>query len=307
MFWIKLKRVIKNGWTNFRRNSLVSYAAVLVTTITLLVATGVFLMQALLNNTILQVESKVDIAVYFTIDAQEEKILALKTTLEDLPEVASIEYHSSDEQVLEFRQRHADDFLTLQALDELGDNPFGGSLLIKAKNPSQYETIAHVLEGDNQIARDNAQIIERINYSQNKLVIDRLNKMISNARDFGLTAVLVLSLISIIIVYTTIRLTIYMSREEIAIMRLVGASRAYVRAPFVVVGLLYGFFAFVISNAILLPILYFIGTRMSALLGFDVYNYYLSNFFYLGGIVLLIGLFLGSISSFLAVRRYLNV
>jgi cell division transport system permease protein len=279
----------------------------LVTTITLSVATAIFLFHAILANAITQVQNKVDIAVYFTIDAPEESILALESSLQKLPEVASVQYASADEQVLQFRDRHADDYLTLQALDELGDNPFGGSLLIKAKDSTQYEAIANMLEGDSQIAQDNAQIIERINYSQNKLVIDRLNSLIDNARNIGLAVTVVLGLISIIIVFTTVRLTIYMAREEIGIMRLVGASTAYVRAPFIVGGLLYGFFAFVIATAIFLPLAYFLGKHATSILGFNLYNYYLGHFLSIGGSVLLLGLFLGGVSSYLAVRRYLNV
>jgi cell division transport system permease protein len=307
MFWIRLQRVLRSGWINFRRNGLVSYAAILVTTITLSVATGIFLAQAVLDSAITQVQEKVDIAVYFTVDASEDSILALQDTLQTLPEVSTTTYLSADQQVLNFRERHADDYLTLQALEELGENPFGGSLLIKAKDSTQYESIARVLEGDSDIARENASIIERINYSQNKLVIDRLNMLIDNINDIGFVATFILGLISIVIVYTTVRLTIYIAKEEIGIMRLVGASSRYVRAPFIVGGLLYGFFAFLISVAIFLPLTYFAGRHATDILGFNIYTYYLSNFFSIGGIVLLIGLFLGAVSSYLAVRRYLDV
>ncbi len=307
MFWVRLQRVLKSGWINFRRNGLVSYAAILVATITLAVVTGIFLFHAVLTSAIAQVQDKVDIAVYFTVDAPEEDILKLEDTLQKLPEVAFVTYNSADQQVLAFRERHADDYLTIQALEELGDNPFGGSLLIKAKDSTQYEAIANVLEGDNQIARENAQIIERINYSQNKVVIDRLNQLIENVNTIGLIVTVILSLISIVIVFTTVRLTIYIAKEEIGIMRLVGASSSYVRAPFIVGGLLYGFFAFIIVTAVFLPLTYFLGTHASGVLGFNLYTYYTSHFFTIGGSVLLVGLFLGAVSSYLAVRRYLNV
>lgn len=307
MFWVKVKRVIKSGWINFRRNGLVSYAAILVTTITLSVVTALFLFQAVLNTAIVSLQDKVDIAVYFTIDAEEEQILMLKQTLEKLPEVARVDYSSADEEVLQFRDRHANDYLTLQALDELGDNPFGGALRIKAKDSTQYESIAKVLEGDNQVARDNSQIIERINYSQNRLVIDRLNDLIHAARRIGVAVMIVLSIISIVIMYTTIRLTIYIAREEIGIMRLVGASGAYVRAPFVVEGILYGFFAWLLSMLLFVPITYLLGRHAQTIIGMDLYSYYISHFFTIGGMVLLVGIILGVVSSLLAVRRYLNV
>jgi cell division transport system permease protein len=298
---------MRSGWINFRRNGLVSYAAILVATITLSVVTALFLFQAVLQTAITNLQDRVDIAVYFTVDAPEENILSLKDTLEKLPEVSAVDYSSADEEVLDFRERHADDYLTLQALDELGDNPFGGALRIKAKDSTQYEAIAKVIEGDSQIARDNSQIIERVNYSQNKTVIDRLNALIAGADRVGLAITLILSLVSIIIMYTTIRLTIYISREEIGIMRLVGASGAYVRAPFMVEGMLYGAFAWILSTLLFLPVTYIIGNRTVDILGINIYTYYVSHFFSIGLLVLLIGLFLGVVSSLIAVRRYLNV
>ena len=90
MFWVRLQRVLRSGWINFRRNSLVSYAAILVTTITLSVATGIFLFRAVLENGITQLQQRVDIAVYFSVDAPEESILSLESELEKLPEVASV-------------------------------------------------------------------------------------------------------------------------------------------------------------------------------------------------------------------------
>jgi len=307
MFWVNAKRVVRAGWTNFRRNGLVSYAAILVTTITLSVVTALFLFNAVLRTTIDGLQTQVDVAVYFTIDAEEERILALKKTLEELPEVSSVEYTSADQEVLAFRERHADDYLTLQALEELGDNPFGGNLRIKAHDSTQYESIVNVLEGDSQIARDNAQIIDRINFAQNKVVIDRLNSLISNTRDIGLIATIILSLISVTIMFTTVRLTIYIVREEIGIMRLVGASGTYIRMPFLVEGMLYGFFAWILTFIIFLPITYLLGNQATDILGLNVYTFYLEHFFAIGGTVLVVGLVLGAVSSLLAVRKYLNV
>jgi cell division transport system permease protein len=218
-----------------------------------------------------------------------------------------VQYISADQQVVAFRDRHANDYLTLQALNELGDNPFGGLLQITAKDSSQYEAIAQVLEGNGDIAQRNSQIISRINYSQNKEVINRLNALIFNARRIGLITTLILSLVSIIIMHTTIRLTIYMAREEIGIMRLVGASGAYVRAPFLVQGMLYGAFAWLVTNLLFFVLTYVASVKLTLLLGIDLYAYYTSHFFSVSGLVLLIGLLLGTISSLLAVRRYLNV
>lgn len=208
---------------------------------------------------------------------------------------------------MDFRNRHADDYLTLQALDEIGSNPFGGSIRIKAKDSSQYEAIASLLEGDSQVARENSQIIERINFAQNKIVIEKLNNIIATAKSGGLATTLILSLISIIIMYTTVRLTIYMSREEIGVMRLVGASSSYVRGPFIVEGMFYGFFAWLATTVLFLPITYIVTRQVGSLIAMNLYKYYISHLLSVGLFVLLVGLLLGAISSYFAARKYLNV
>ena len=107
--------------------------------------------------------------------------------------------------------------------------------------------------------------------------------------------------------YTTVRLTIYMSREEIGVMRLVGASSSYVRGPFIVEGILYGFFAWVATTLLFLPITYVLTRQIGALMPMNLYQYYVSHLFSIGGFVLLVGMILGALSSYFAARKYLNV
>ena len=147
-----LKRVIKGGFLNFKRGGVVSWAAVLVVTITLSVITFIILLQAVLHFSLNQIKDKVDVTIYFTTGAPEDQILALKSSLEQLPEVASVSYTSADDALAQFRDRHESDYPTIQALDELGTNPLGAYLNIKAKDVSQYGDIATFLQSDNAIS-----------------------------------------------------------------------------------------------------------------------------------------------------------
>ena len=110
-----LKRIIRNGFLNFKRGGVVSWAAVLVVTITLSVVTLTILLQAALYFSLDQIKDKVDVTIYFTTEATESKILDLKFSLEKLPEVALITYTSSDEALQIFKDRHAGDYPTIQA------------------------------------------------------------------------------------------------------------------------------------------------------------------------------------------------
>ncbi|MFA6524412.1 MAG: permease-like cell division protein FtsX [Candidatus Paceibacterota bacterium] len=301
-----LRRIIKSGFVNFKRNGIISWAAVLVTTITLSVIATIIFLHAVLYSSLDQIKNKVDVTIYFNVGSSEDKILALKASLEKLPEVAQVSYTSDEEALKLFRERHSNDYPTIQALDEIKDNPLGGYLNVKAKEVSQYETIANFMKSDNALVLGSASIIDKVNYHQNKLVIDRLNSIIAGSQKLGFIITFILIIISLVITFNTIRLAIFISREEIGIMRLVGASKMQVRGPFVIEGAIYGFIATAITLILYLPVTIWLGNNMTDFLGLNLYDYYLSNFFQISGIVLLSGVMLGMLSSFLAVRRYLN-
>ena len=301
-----LKRIIKAGVLGFIRNGLVSSAAVLVLTITLSVITSIILLQALLSFSINQIKDKVDVTIYFTTSAPEDKILSLKESLLKLPEVADVSYTSRAEALRLFRERHQNDYPTIQALDEINENPLGSYLNVRATEIAQYESIANFLKSDNALTLGAESIIDKVDYYRNKLVIDRLNAIVSGAQKFGFIVTLILIIISIITTLNTIRLTIFTSKEEIGVMRLVGASRVRIRGPFMVEGAICGIFATVITLLIFWPITAWFGSNTSAFLGLDFYEYYVSNLFQIFVINLLSGILLGMISSFLAIRRYLN-
>jgi len=299
-----LKRIIKGGFVNFTRGGLISFAAVLVVTITLSVITFIILLQAVLVSSLDAIKDKVDVTIYMNVGAPENKILAFQNSLEKLPEVVSVSYTSAEEVLRQFRDRHADDYSTIASLDEIGVNPFGATLNIKTKEISQYESIANFLKSDNALALDSAQIINHPSY--NKLVIDRLSNIISGAQKLGFLVTLVLIIISIIITFNTIRLTIFIAKEEIGVMRLVGASKMHVRGPFMIEGVIYGVIATLATLIIFWPATAWLGRNMTSFLGLNVYHYYLANFFQIFAIILLSGILLCVISSFWAVRRYLN-
>lgn len=303
---MELKRIIKAGILNFTRNGIISWAAVLVVTITLSVIASLLFLQAVLHSSLDQIKDKVDVTIYFNVNAPEDKIMSLKESLEKLPEVASVAYTSDTQALQLFRDRHSGDYPTIQALDEIKDNPLGAYLNVKAKEVSQYESIANFLKSDNALVLGSASIIDKINYHQNKLVIERLNSIINGAQKLGFLVTLVLIFISIVITFNTIRLTIFISKEEIGVMRLVGASKMRVRGPFMVEGAIYGVVATLITLILFLPLTIWFGRNMTDFLGLNMYDYFISNFLQIFSILLLSGVMLGMISSSLATRRYLN-
>lgn len=307
--WLATKRIIQSGLQSFFRNSFVSLSSVLVMTITLFIIVSVMLLGGFFNYSLTQLKDKVDVTVYFVTTAQESDILAVQKSLEALPEVDSVTYTSRDQALANFQAKHANDSLTLAALNELGDNPLGASLNIKAKDPSQYAGIADFLSGNSSelLSSDGSTIIDTVDYTQNKLVIDRLNNIINSANKLGLWLAILFILISITVTFNTIRLTIFMAKDEISVMRLVGASNKYVKGPFVVSGIFCG-----IISAFLVLILFAIITFSinryygAYFVGFDVFEYYMGSFFKIFAIVFSSGILLGTLASYLAVQKYLK-
>jgi cell division transport system permease protein len=303
----RFRRVFRAGATTFSRSGLVSFATVLIMTATLVIIATLMMLSAVLSNTLTAIEDKVDINVYFTTNADEADILSVKSKLETQPNVAKVTYTSRDQALEEFRARHADDQLTLSALDQLGENPLGASLSIKASDPSQYAGIVNYLSSDSNIPGGSG-IIERVNYYQNKTVIDRLTQAIGTTQKAGLAIVLLFAIASVIIAFATVRLAIYSSRDEIAVMRLVGASNMFIRGPFIVAGIIGGLISAVITMILFYPATWYAGHKLASWLGgFNLFSYYVSHFLLIFAVLVGSGILLGGIASFVAVRRYLRI
>lgn len=309
MFWLNLKRVSKTGFISFWRNGLVSFSSVFVLSVTLFIMGSLIVASAFLNASLSELEQKVDINVYFTTSAPEDKILTLQGRLENLPEVSYVEYITREQALEDFKRRNKDNVLILQSLDELEENPLGAVFNIKAINPSQYEGIAEYLEDEmgQDIAGESSGIIDNINYYQNKIVIDRLADLIEGSNKLGVIISIVLLAMAVMVSFNTIRLAIYNSREEIGVMKLVGASKSYIRGPFIVEGVMAGVFATIIAVLLLFVSMTWLSSATVEFFGgLDFAYYYRENFSELFIILLLSGILVGMLASFIAIRRHLE-
>lgn len=308
MLFTSIRRISKSGFQNFWRNGFVTLASILVMTVTLFVIGSTIFLSAVLDSSLAQIQEKVDVNVYLVTEAPEAEALLLQEKIEELPEVRETEYISKQEVLENFRERHAGDELTLQALDELGGNPFGAVINIRAEQASDYEDVAQFLESDAVLTSSGDSIVESVNFFRNQEVISKLTQIIDSTQALSFFITLFLVALTVLITYNTIRLAIYTAREEISIMRLVGASNSYIRGPFVVEGVLYGFVAGIVTLLILYPITYLIGDSTERFfVNFNVFSYYINNFGEIFLVILAGGIAIGAISSYLAVKRHLRV
>ncbi len=295
------KRLLLAGWTNFTRNTYLSVAVTGVMSLTLLLILGLMSFQFLTSSLVTSLEDKLDISVYFKTEAPDDQALSVKSDLEKLPEVSSVVYISREQVLVDFRSDHADEPTTLQALDELDDNPFGATLNIRAKDAQQYSAITTFVEHSRY--REQMRDIQN-----NQEVIKRINSLTTGLRTWGFVVTLIIALIAILITFNTIRLTIYNQKQEIEIMRLVGASNWQIRGPYLTEGGMYGLFSTVISLLIFYPVLYHISGKMSSFIpDVNLFHYFARNSWQFILITLVIGLALGILSSIIAIRKHLKI
>lgn len=302
-----IRRVVKAGFVGFWRNAYVSLSSVFVITVALFVIGATMMLDQLLVVSLKNLESKVDINVYFVTSAQEADVFVLKNSLEAMPDVASVNYVSKEEVLAQYRNRNQTDTVAMQALDALSENPFGATLIIQAKETTQYENIARFLEDQQLKETSQNPLIDRINYNRTKDAIDRLTSIMGAVERGSFITLMVLIGAAILITFNTIRLAIYTAREEIAVMRLVGASNAFIRGPFLLQGIMYGFVAGTLALLSIYPMLVWVGPKTAEFFEFNVYDYFIQDFAHIFLVIVGIGVVLGFVSSILAIARYLKV
>jgi cell division transport system permease protein len=318
MIFTSFKRIARTGFINFWRNGFLSFAAIVVITLSLCTFGALIFASAFGRTLLTEVKNKVDINVYFTLDAQESDILALQKDIDSLAQVTKTEYVSRDQALSDFKDRWKDNTLIMQGLDEIGTNPFPASINIKAKDPGQYGNIAAYLKGKNPTDSSGVPIIDKVNYEDNKLIIDRLGSIIPTVEKTGSVVAIILLIVAIIVVWNTIRLIIYAARDEISVMKLVGASNTFVRGPFVISGIMYGIISGIITLIVLGACAYWSDSLILRFVGIDVASnfelmvnvfssYFTANFGQIFTIIMSAGIILGGLSSYIAARRYLRV
>jgi cell division transport system permease protein len=206
----------------------------------------------------------------------------------------------------EYRNRNQGNEIALQALEELNQNPLGATIAVQARETSQYEEVARYLDEQKALEDVSAPVIDVINYARNKDSIDTLTGIIEAVERTTFFVMVILLLAATLITFNTIRLAIYTSREEISIMRLVGASNMFIRGPFMLQGVMYGLLAGLLTLALFYPILIWVGPETAAFFEINLFDYYMTNFKTIFGVIVGIGVGLGLVSSTLAVARYLR-
>ncbi|MFA5386448.1 MAG: permease-like cell division protein FtsX [Candidatus Paceibacterota bacterium] len=299
-----LSRIIKFGLQRFWRNASLSTATIAIMFLALIVFGGINLFNVISRTTLTSIQDKIDISVFFKSTTPEDEILKIQSTLKAMPEVKNTEYISRDKALEIFKEQHQGDETITQAIDQAGENPLLASISIKAQDPKQYQMIASFLGGD-----EFKNSVEKVSYDErNSQMIDRLIKIIDTTRLFGLLVTIFLTLIAVLVTLAAIGLAIHSSRDEIGIMRLVGASNFFTSGPYIVEGITYGLISAILSMIILFPIVYFGSPYVKVFVPeMNLKQYFDSHFFLILLQQILFGIVVGVTSSVIAVRKYLKI
>ncbi|MBI4117781.1 MAG: ABC transporter permease [Parcubacteria group bacterium] len=300
-----LFRAVKYAAQDFFRNFWLSMITVVVMVMALF-AVNVFLSLNYFGNVAVKaIENKVDVSVFFRNDANDGKIFALKSKISTLPEVVNVIFRSKEDALEEFKKSHVRDAEILSALLELSENPFGASLVIVAKSPKDYPRVLDILN-----SAEFDDVIFDKSFDDNAEVIGRITSISDEVKKIGLFLSVLFGMVAVVVVFNTMRMTLYTHKDEIAIMKLVGASASFIRLPYVFQGFFLSLLSMVILVAILYPLMILIQPYADVFFGelnVNLYEYFRSNFALIFGVQFFVVLILNVVSSVLAVAKYHKV
>ncbi len=306
---ITFSRIIRAGLTNFVRNAWLAAAAMAVMVVTLTIVLFSLITSATFNNTIQQITDKINISVYLQDSVSKDQASGLMDLLRKMPEVKKVTYISKDQALAEYRAENSTNVDLQQALTET-DNPLPASIQIDPTDPNNIQPIKTFLDKPNNIKLQDPQA--GTSYSgDRKQAIDKIAHATNVLREAGVVAVVVFAMISVLIIFNTIQMAIFNRRDELTIMRLLGASTWYIRGPFVVESVMYGIISALLSVTIIDLLFVASANALQAsslgLLDINYSNtYFHAHFWLLLALQLMVGILIGAVSSVVATRRYLK-
>lgn len=300
---ITFLRVIKAGFINFIRNGWLSLASITIMVLTLFTVATFLILNIVLSAGIVEVQDKMDISVYFNEGVKEKQILEIQEDLSLLSEVKSISYVSKEDALEKMKKTFANNEKILEPLKD--DNPLPASLGVKVYKVEDFDTVALVLEG-----KDYKPLLHNVSYKNNEKIIKRLYIATNFLRRAGWVIASLFTVTSLIIIFNTVRMAIYARKEEIEVMQLVGATKWFIKGPFIVEGMIIGLLSAALSSSVIIPAIRYAAPKIDSYLGTglsgSITMYVNENLSSVIFAQLGIGILIGTLSSYFAIRKYLK-
>lgn len=302
---ISFLRALKFAFQSFYRNVWLSIATILILVLTLFSVSLVGTVNFIGDRAIKSVQDKVDLSVYFYPDVGEKEVQAIQAKLQTLPSVKEIDYINKDKALEQFKERHKDDPVIQETLEILEDNPLGATLIIQARDIEKYADISAALAD-----AEYADLIYDKDIEDYQAIITRLGNLTDRIYNIAFILTLVFIIIAILVIFNTIRITIYTHREEIGIMRLVGATNWFIRGPFILESVIYAIISTLVTMGLLYPLINLASPQVNNFFeGYDLNlsSYFISHFIEIFALQLIVAVLISVISSMIAVGRHLRV
>ena len=304
---ITLSRIFHTGVLNFMRNLSLAIAAMAVMVVTLTIVLFSVVTNATFGNTIAQITDKVDVSVFLKDQDTKAQTDHLVSQLRRLPNVKQVRYLSKTDALKRYEQQNAGNTQLLAAISATA-NPLPATILIKPTNLNEIKDIKAFLSKPDVRSLQS----DEASYSgDRKQAIDKITHATNILRQIGIVTVAVFSVICALIIFNTIQMAIFNRRDEITIMRLLGASTSYIRGPFVVESMIYGVLSAVISVLIINSAFLAASNALQASslglldIGYAA-TWFGDHFWQLLTMQLVVGILIGTVSSTIATRRYLK-
>ncbi len=297
-------RIIKFSSQDIFRNIWLSLVTIIILILSLFTINTLLVVKLIGDATVEAVKEKIDINLFIKTSAKEDEIMALKAKISSFPEVKNIIYISKTEAFENFKNKHQDNPEIIEALNELGKNPLTPSLIIKPNNLESFDFLINNLYGIED------EIIESRNFTNYKLLLDKINNITEKVSKAGLILSSIFIFITILVVYNSVRVAIYTHRREITIMKLVGASNSFVQMPYLLSGIFYAFISVLAIMLILYPFINLLQPYLETFfIGYNInlIDYYYSNIFKIFGIQFIFASVINIFASLLAVKKYSKV
>ena len=306
-FLRQLNRSFRYGLLAVFRDPLGSVSSIFVYTLTLLVIGSTLLGNFFIQDTLDNLSEKLDVTIYFSIESTETQVLGFKEKLLAREDVIEVVYTSKEDALEEFKVKHEDEQWIFEILDLLGENPLRARIAFRASDPIYLEDIVSYVQNEDLYSDSPVRLIDDVTYFQSRLVIERIDSIIQFVSLFPQLVIAILIVFSLLIGAALLHLLIYVSRDEIAVMRLIGASKMYIRLPFIISSTFYGLIASIVSLVILYPTALTLNTVTEEFFGGNgLLYYYADNIFLLSSIIILCGVSISMVGGIFAVWRYIR-
>lgn len=301
---LSLYRIIKFSFQDIARNIWLTIVTITILLLALFSINMLLTVRLISDNAVSAIKEKIDISLYLKPETPETEIIALKDKLSASEKIKNVVYISKQAALEDFREKYRNNQAVLAALKELGRNPLSPSLVIV---PSNFEQSGLLI---NELKVLDSPIIESRDFADNTAILGKINSITKRVNEVGLAIIGIFVLTSLLVVYNAIRVAIYTHRQEIEIMRLVGASNFFVYMPYIVSAFVYALLSLLIIISIFYPFLTLLQPYLEVFfMGYNVniLAYFVNNFFLVFGSQFLVVLFINIIASLFAVRKYARI